>query len=57
MIKIEIIYDGKLQHTFSDAGMPLLQVETGLVYDDAIDVIPCRYTYQEINAPTEGELI
>ena len=22
------------------------QVETGRVYDEAVDVVPCRYTYQ-----------
>lgn len=42
-------------HTFSDAGMMLLQVETGTLYGDAIDVIPCKYTYEETDTPIESE--
>lgn len=26
-------------------------METGLVYDEAIDLIPCEYTYEETNEP------
>ena len=25
----------------------ILQVETGILYGEAIDVVPCRYTYAE----------
>ena len=42
-------------HTYSDAGMMLLQVETGILYGDAIDVIPCKYTYEETDQPIESE--
>lgn len=31
----------------SDAGMYIRQKETGILYEEAIDVIPCRYTYEE----------
>jgi hypothetical protein len=31
----------------SDAGKIILQVETGREYASAVDVIPCRYTYEE----------
>lgn len=24
----------------------ILQVETGIIYDDAVDYIPCKYTYE-----------
>ena len=27
------------------------QIETGAVYDEAIDVIPCQYTYEETDEP------
>lgn len=37
----------KLEKRYSDCGVKLLQVETGHKYDAAIDVIPCRYTYEE----------
>lgn len=31
----------------SDSGKMIRQVETGLEYTSAVDVIPCRYTYEE----------
>ena len=33
----------------------LLQVETGAMYEEAIDLHPCRFTYQEIDRPVEEE--
>lgn len=27
------------------------QIETGSIYDEAIDVIPCMYTYEETDEP------
>ena len=47
MIQTESLKDGKLIRHYSDSGMKLLQVETGVVYDEAIDIVPCRYTYEE----------
>ena len=47
----------KLLHTYSDSNKYILQVETNTKYDEAYDVIPCRYTYketeEEIEKPTE----
>lgn len=31
----------------SDNGKMIRQVETGREYSSAVDVIPCRYTYEE----------
>ena len=31
----------------SDSGKIILQRETGREYSSAVDVIPCRYTYEE----------
>lgn len=31
------------------------QVETGNIYDEAIDVMPCRYTYEETDELIEKE--
>lgn len=45
MIQTETI-DGRIRH-FSDNGKRIRQVETSIVYDDALDVIPCPYTYEE----------
>ena len=47
MIISEIIENGNRIHHYSDAGFRILQNETGIVYDDAIDVMPCKYTYSE----------
>lgn len=29
------------------AGLRLRQLETGVLYDEAVDVPPCRFTYEE----------
>lgn len=47
MIQTEFLKDGALIRHYSDQGKMLLQVETGLEYAEAIDVVPCRYTYEE----------
>jgi hypothetical protein len=47
MIKTEFLNDGTLIKHYSDAGFMLLQVETGIKYADPVDVVPCRYTYEE----------
>lgn len=41
------INNKKLLHTYSDSNKYILQVETNVEYDEAYDVIPCRYTYKE----------
>lgn len=38
-----------------DETKALLQVETGFVYGEAIDLYPCRYTYEEVDKPSEAE--
>lgn len=42
-----------LTQTYSDEGMKILQRETGILYDEAIDVEPLRYTYKETIIPIE----
>jgi len=54
MIKAEQI--GDRVHTYSDAGMKILQVETGIVYEDALDVPTSGYTYTETDIPIADEL-
>lgn len=39
----------------SDSGKMIRQVETGKEYASAVDVIPCRYTYEETDEPIEQE--
>ena len=50
MIQVEILSDGR-ERRYSDAGMCIRQVETGVVYEDAVDTVPCRYTYVETDIP------
>lgn len=37
----------RLVRHYSDIGKMLVQSETGALYTEAIDVIPCRYSYEE----------
>lgn len=55
MIKTEYLNDGTLIKHYSDAGFMLLQVETGVKYSDPVDVVPCRYTYEETNEKIEDD--
>ena len=57
MIKTEFLNDGTLIKHYSDAGFMLLQVETGIKYADPVDVVPCRYTYEETAELIEAEEI
>ena len=54
MIIEELIEEGRVKH-YSDAGMMIRQIETGILYEDAVDILPCRYTYEETNEPIEVE--
>lgn len=52
MIIEQQIRDTLVRH-YSDAGLMIRQVETGTLYSDAVDVSPCRYTYEETDTPVE----
>ena len=49
MIKSETT--GNLIRHYSDSGMMIKQVETGNLYSEAVDVQPCRYSYEETSIP------
>ena len=49
-VKIE---NRELLHTYSDNNKYILQVETNAKYNEAYDIIPCKYTYKE----TEEEIV
>lgn len=53
MIQFEYLSDNTLIRHYSDAGFMLLQNETGIKYSEAVDVVPCRYTYTETDEPVE----
>ena len=54
MVIEEILNERFVRH-YSDKGLKLLQVETGIMYDEAIDIVPCRYTYEETDVLIEKE--
>ena len=45
----------ELYRTYSDEGFRIRQIETGVVYDEAIDVADAPYTYEETNEIIESE--
>lgn len=52
MIIAEQINERLVRH-YSDKGVYILQVQTGIEYGEAVDIIPCRYTYVETDKPIE----
>ena len=63
MLKVENVSDNLIRH-YSDEGKKIRQIETGILYDEAVDIVPCRFTYEEtdidaeiINEATETDYI
>lgn len=54
MVCSEIIDNMVVRH-YSDRDKMLRQVETGILWVDAVDVLPCRFTYEETDIPIEEE--
>lgn len=52
MIIEEMITPKRVRH-YSDQQLKIRQVETGRIYDDAVDRYPCKYTYTETDEPIE----
>lgn len=46
-IQKELLGNNLVRH-YSDEGLLLVQVQTGKIYDEAVDVLPCKYTYMEL---------
>ena len=53
MIKTEMMKYNTLIRHFSDEGKMIRQVETGIIYSEAVDVVPCEFTYKEIDQVVE----
>lgn len=53
MITYEILEDGRIRH-YSDSYFMLKQIETGFLYNDAVDIFPCPYTYEETDIPIKA---
>jgi len=54
MIVEEYLSEKRVRH-YSDSGFMIQQNETGNMYEDAVDAVPCRYTYSETNVPVPSE--
>ena len=52
---IQELINNNLAYTYSNKGMKIKQVETGIIYDEAVDTLPCRYTYEETDIPNDIE--
>ena len=49
--------DGKkLYRSYSDENYKIRQIETDILYDDAIDVEDANFEYEETNIPIEDEI-
>ena len=59
MIKQEqLIINGKqFVKTYSDLGNYIIQQPTGIKYSEAIDIAPCKYTYEETDLMLGSEII
>ena len=44
-----------LYRAYSDKGLKIKQVETGNIYDEAVDVETANYSYEETDIPIEKE--
>lgn len=50
MIRTEILSDGRI-HSWSDEGYKIRQMDTGVIYEDAIDVV--SHSYEETDLVIE----
>jgi len=55
MIVTEYLRDGTLVKHYSDSGYMIEQVETGARYGEAVDIVPCPFTYVETDEREESE--
>lgn len=55
MILTETIDHGTVQviRHYSDSNLRLRQLETNELFDDAVDIMPCQFTYEETDIPIE----
>lgn len=46
-------YDEGRVRTFSDQNLKIRQIETGNIYEEAVDYVPVRFTYEETDEEIE----
>lgn len=52
-ILTEYVENGERIRHYSDQNFKIRQIETDILYDEAVDALPCRYTYEETDEPIE----
>lgn len=55
MIVEQILQEENRVRHYSDMSVKIKQVETGIRYDDAVDIVPCPYTYEETDIPIDEQ--
>jgi hypothetical protein len=56
MLRFENIENNTRVRHWSDTDMMIRQIETNILYEDAVDVLPCKYTYIETDIPISKEV-
>lgn len=54
MLQTELLTPKRIRH-YSDEGMMIRQIETGRLYEDAVDRFSCKWTYEETDIPIVTE--
>lgn len=54
MIIVEMINES-VERRYSNQGVKIRQVETNTLWNDAVNAIPCRFTYEETEEPIDSE--
>lgn len=57
MILIKYLQDGEVICHYSDQDVMIRQIETDTLWVDAVDVMPCEFTYEETDIPIPDEEI
>ena len=52
---VEEMVGSRVRH-YSNVGMMIRQQPTGVLYEDAVDIVPCPYTYEVSDVPIEEEV-
>lgn len=50
MLQSQFVETNRIKH-WSDEGYYIRQIETDILYIDAVDNLPCKYTYEETTEP------
>lgn len=55
MLKSELLNNGEFIRHYSDNNKMIIQKETGILYEEAVDIYPCPYIYEETEQEVQEE--